>query len=526
MAPDQTLNLFSFFKPVSFDPGRQGAGTSGGNAFGRQYAEPLLKPGPGTEREPDVVPAAAESFQASGDGLTYTFKLRADGRYNDGQPVKAQDFVYGWRRLIDPRAAAPFGPKFAAVVKGGPEAAALRAGTPAADVDAALDRLGVRAVDDRTFEVTLAQPAPYFRWIASLHQGAPIRQDVVDRAGSDTWATKPETLVTNGPFMVSDIGQTSTTMVANPHYRDKPLIARTVSFYGIGQAPSWTKYLNNELDISNGPLLGARDAALKDPRFKDEILRFPELAISWLEFNNTRAPFDNPKVRLAFAQAIDRDAFARIAVDKGSIPSTTYIPRGMPGHNPRVGTPQQFDPQKAKATLDSSGVDREQLRNIELLTSNVFTPDALFLKDQIEKNLGISMSIAEIGDSATLNDRVKQGNFQARTTFQGHSANYPDPQDFFDSFLPTAPDNSARWKNAEYERLVREADTSTDAGKRGRLYDQAHEILVREAPVAFLLQLERVFWVKPWVKGIARTQLDSAAFPGDLYSKEIWIAKH
>lgn len=530
LASEQTLNLFSFFKPASFDPARQGPGTSGGNAFGRQYAEALLKPEPLNgelyEASWEVTGATAEGFEVSGDGLTYTFTLRPDAKYNDGVPVRAQDFVYAWRRLVDPRVAAPLGPIFARVVKGGEEAGGLGPDTDPAAIETALDGLGLRAVDDRTFEVTLAQPAPYFEWVATLHQGAPIRQDVVESAGADTWANTPETLVTNGPFKVTEIGQNATVMVRNPHYWGAVRLEKIISSYGFAQAASWTKYLNNELDISNGPLLGARDAALADPSLEDEVLRYPELAIQWLEFNTTKPPFDDPKVRLAFAQAIDREAFSKVAVDDQARPATTLIPKGMPGYSPELGAPQEFNPTEAKATLDSAGVDPAAIGDIKLLTSSVFTPDALFFKDQIEKHLGINVTIEEIGDSAALNSRVKAGEYQFRTTFQGHSANYPDPQDFFDVFLSTSPNNRTGWKNAEYDRLVREADFSRNDDDREKLYDQAHEILVREAPVVFLSQLERIFWVKPWVKGITRTGLDSAAFPGDLYSNKIWIAEH
>ncbi|PZR84322.1 MAG: hypothetical protein DLM65_00100 [Candidatus Aeolococcus gillhamiae] len=527
LAADQTLRAFSFSKPMSFDPARQGQETFAGNALRRQYAEALLKPQAGVLKAADlnVSGAAAESWSVSGDGLTYTFKLRKNAKFNDGQPVRAQDFVYGWRRLIDPRTASPSEGAFARSVKGGMEAAALGPGTDAATVEAALDRLGLRAVDDQTFEVTLGQPGPYFKWVAILTAGAPIRRDVVERFGADQWANKPETLVTNGPFKVADVGQTQTTMVANPFYWDKVGLKRFVAGYGLDPTPRWTQYLNDQLDVSNGPGSESYKQALDDPRFKGQIIQYPELSIQWMQFNTAKAPFDKSAVREAFTKAIDRNAYNQVAADTGQ-PFDTLVPQGMPGYNPGLGGIQAYDVNQAKSLLQSSGISTDQLGGLHILTGSAQESNALFIKDQLQKNLGVNVTVDSIGDSATVNSRTKKGDYNMLTTFIGHAANYPDPQDFFDVFLSTSPGNTSGWKNPDYDRLVTEADTSTDASKRSGLYDQAHRLLLEQAPVAFLVQLQRIFWVKPWVRAITRTPVDAAYMPGDLYSKDIVIAKH
>lgn len=524
LAEDQTLNVFAFFKPPSFDPARQGPATFGGNGLRRQYTEALLRPEADVS-DPDVTGATAERYEVSEDGLVYTFHLRPGAKFNDGTPVTAGDFVYAWRRLIDPRIPSPLGRIFARAVRGGGTAASLGPDTAPAGIDEALAGLGLRAVDDRRFEVTLAQPAPYFKWIATLTAGAPVRRDVVETHGEE-WATKPETLVTNGPFMVSQIGEAETTMVRNQHYWDKtkPHLDKIVAGYGLDPAPRWTKYLNNELDISNGPPPASRKAVLADPRFKEEILRYPELSVQWLGFNARKPPFDNPKVRLAFAKAIDRETYNGIAADTGQ-PLATLVPPGMAGHDADINT-QAFNPGEAKALLEGSGVDRSQLDGVQLVTAPPQETNALFIKDQLQKNLGVAVNVESIGDSAALTARIRQGNYHMRQTFIGHAANYPDPQDFFDVFLSTSPDNEPGWKNADYDRLVTKADTTADLDERLELYAQAHEIVVRDAPVVFLVQLERVFWVKPWVRGIRRTPVDTAFMPGDLYSKDIKIAAH
>lgn len=518
LAEEQVLGIHAFFRPSTFDPAQF---TS---ALARQYTEALLKP------EADVTPpygvqgAAAEGFEVSSDGLTYTFELRENGMYNDGQPVEAADFVYAWRRLIDPRVAAPFGSLFARVVDGGQEVASLGPETDPAAIEAGLDQLGLRALDGQTFEVRLSEPAPYFEWIATLTAGAPLRQEVVE-ADPEGWATTSQGLVTNGPLMVSEIGADATTLVPNPNYRDEVQLDRLVAYYTLDPAARWTKYLNDEIDISNGPPKASQAAVLQDPRFEDQILWYPELSNNWLEFNTRAAPFDNPMVRLAFAQAIDREAYLGVSTNLMVQPLTSLIPEGMPGYNPEVGAPQEFDPDQAKATLEASGVTIEEIGELEMLTFAVQERDAVFFKDQIEKNLGIPVTVTSLSDGAAISARVREGDYQLKTTFLGHAANYPDPQDFFDVFLSDSPDNETGWENSDYDRLVRQADSSLDPEERERFYDEAHAIVVEEAPVAFLAQPVRNYFVKPWVGGIKRTAIDATWMTGDFYIPNLAIGE-
>ncbi len=526
LAADQVLRVNSFGQLKNFDPAKLGATTTGAGALGRQYTEPLLLPRPGTAPPYRTDGAAAEKFAVSPDGLTYTFFLRANAKYNDGQPVKAADFVYAWRRLIDPRQAAPFGPRFARAVKGGQAAASLGPEADATAVEASLDQLGLGAPDDRTFVVTLAEPLGYFEWIATLAQGAPVRKDVVDRFGQDTWATQVDTLITNGPFKVSDIGSDTTTFVPNPNYWGPVKLQKLVAYYGLDPSARWTKYLNGEIDISNGPPAASKDAVLADPAFTKELVKFPELSNNWLEFNTKKPPFDNPKVRLAFAQAIDREAYLKVATNLMAHALTSLIPEGIAGYQGAQGGAQQFDLAKAKAALAAAGVTPEQIGTVDILTFAFQERDAVFFKDQLEKNLGVSANVTSLSDGGAVTSRVKEGNFTLKTTFLGHAANYPDPQDFFDVLLSSSPANRTGWSNPDYDRLVTQANTTVDPAARQKLYDQAQSLLVEQAPVAFLAQPLRNYFLKPWVQGITRTAVDSAWMPGDLYSKTLVIGKH
>lgn len=521
LAAEQVLHINSFFQPPSFDPGRD-PGAFGPSALIRQYVEPLLGL---TADAKGVRGAAAQSYEVSSDGLTYTFHLRSDGRYNDGQPVKAQDFVYGWRRLLDPRLAAPLADTFS-LVRGAGELAALDPKADAAKIGLQLTTLGLAAPDDLTFRVTLAYAAPYFKFIAAIPAGAPIRQDVVEKYGFDRWASKPETLVTNGPFRVAErvTGQ-SVTLVRNPYFRQQPRLATIVAYQlsGSNVGVAWNKYLNNEIDISNGPPGNSVVQALSDPVLGKQVLQYDEPSESWLTFNTKKAPFDNPKVRLAFTEAIDRRAYVQDFSRNLVEPLSGLIPRGIPGYDRRVGTAESFNPDRAKALLASSGVAPSTLAGIHILTRNFTSKDTQFVQDQIQRNLGVTMTIDAVEDAST---QLSRGNFQVYGPDYAYGAAYPDPRLFMDQFLTGSTTTSTGWSDPGYDRLVRQADATTDSARRLFLYQQAEEMLLAQAPVAVFSQTKRLFWIKPWVKGIVSSPFDDADFPGDLFVGDIYIAQH
>ena len=521
-ASEQVLRINTFYQPPNFDPG-QSPGPYGPNALIRQYSESLLRLRPDAK---DVVPAAAESYDVSSDQLTYTFHLRKEGRYNDNQPVKAADFAFAWRRLADPRLAAPLGSTlFAPFLKGGQEAVALDAKKDADKIDVALDALGLQAPDDNTFVVTLARPAPEFKFVATVPAGGPVRKDVVDRFGSDSWGTKPDTLITNGPFKVSEArpGQ-SVTLVQNPYFRDKPTITRIDAIQLSGQdvGAAWTKYLNGEQDISNGPPEASYQSALNDPTLSKEVIKYPEPSMSYIEFNTTKPPFDNLKVRQAFSQALDRNALARLGGAVSSKPSATLIPEGVPGANADLSSIQSFDPTRAKATLDSAGVSKDQLSGLKLLVPGYYSQTGQFIQDQFKQNLGVNLSIDLNEDPTAV---VAKGDYNVYVGGY-HQASIPDPTAFYDQFLPGNPGNEPKWTNPEYERLVRQAESSPRLQARLPLYKQAEEILLRDAPIMPYAQTVRYFWIKPWVKGVRSSPFDDADLPGGLDIWSISIAKH
>ena len=493
LASDQTLHVHLESPPRSLDPALAIDGQELGVV--RLFAEPLLKP---SRDGQNVVPAAASSYDVSDDGLTWTFHLRANGRYSDGQPVRAADFAGAWRRLIDPRTSAPNASFFATAVRGGETANALDA-SDQQRVQAALDGLGLQAPDDYTFVVTSPLPLGSVRWIATLPEGAPWRADMAVRPGT----------IANGPFFVEDGSPGHVVLAPNPNYwGGRPTLSRVAFAFGSDPAPA---------DVL-APAPEGTDAHAKG------LVAASELTSFWVAFNTERAPLDNGKVRLAIATALARDEIATTVFKGRAAPTTVLIPPGMRAHRPDDGHLQDANLATARQLLDQSGVARDQLVALPLIVANL-PVDVAFANQvatQVGRDLGVTMAVQPLS-AADYAKRLRAGDF-ALAAPRGWTADYADPSGFFDLFRSNDGNNVSRWRNARYDQLVRLADTTVDSDRRDAVYAQADQLLVSEAPAAFAV--DRFSWslVKPWVRGAASTPGEE--WPGATNAGAIYIASH
>ena len=516
---DQTLRVLLDEQPASLDPGQTQYPYEA--AVLRAISEPLLRPTPDMN---GVAPAAAERFDVSSSGTIYAFHLRTNAQYWDGTPVKAQDFVFAWQRLIDPRLASPSEAFFAADVLNGDKVSLLDPRRDAGELDAAVASMGLKAIDDNTFQVTLSHRDPAFVWLAAMPAGAPIRQDIVKTSG-DKWATSPDTLVTNGPFKVAEmVAGDHLTVIQNPHYWGPHPTLTSIEFVIVlDGAAALAKYRNGELDVMDVQPAQAAGVA-GDGRLSHELLKTPSLSVFWLAFRVTSAPLNNAKVRRAIAEGIDRTAFVAQVFQGQAIPAGTFIPQGMHGYAPSVGgAAQKSDVAAARASLASSGVSAKQLSGIKFTydrSSDFQKATATFVKTQLKTNLGIDITLQGL-DTNTFNSRLSSGSFQIAGP-RGWTADYPDPADWYPVFLTTSFRNVGLYQSPQYDNFVRAAAGDLQSDRRDQEYQQAQAMLVSDAPVAFLAQTVTWNLVQPYVKRITPTSVDE--WPGALFPAQIFIA--
>jgi oligopeptide transport system substrate-binding protein len=524
LASKQELRVNIGKEPGTFDPTRTQWGYEA--AVDRNIFEAPLKPSMDLKT---VVPNAADSFTVDSTGTVYTFKLHPGAKWSDGVPVKAADFVYAWQRMLDPRVAAPYSSYYYAI-KNAAKVNGMYANDPG--LDAAIQTLGLKAVDDNTFEVTLESRAGSFKWIASLWTSAPVRKDIVEKygkgtGGNDSWgavgADAVQTVVGNGQFKISEVvNNDHITLVQNPTYAgNSPKATLTkITLYEIEDpAVEYSRYENGDLDVSAIPPAGSQ-AVRRSP----ELLKTPDLTVFWVDINVTKAPFDNMKVRLAFAQAIDRAALVNNVLKKGKA-ATTMIPEGMRDYRPDLGAPQGFDPPTAKATLAASGVTPEQLNGVKYIfvnSSSTAEMIAEFVQAQLKANLGVDI-VLDGFDSSTVNSRLESGDYQLGGP-SGWAAAYPDSQNWFDIMTTAAANNFSRWTNSTYDTATRAGDVAATDAERDAFYETAERTIVQEAPIIFLFQRSSWHLVKPYVKGAISTPNED--FVGDLFTYTIQIAAH
>jgi oligopeptide transport system substrate-binding protein len=525
LAPAQELRVNIGTEPGTLDPGLTQWVYEA--AIDRNIFEAPLK---ASKDFKSVVPNAADSYDIDSTGTVYTFHLHPGAKWSDGVPVKAADFVYAWQRIIDPRLAALYSAFFLNIKN----AAKVNSMKPTdSGLDAAIQTLGLKAVDDNTFQVTLEAPAGYFKWVASLWVAAPVRKDVVDKYGKDAngndkWgAVAPaaaQSVIGNGQFKISEVvAKDHITLVQNSNYNgNSPKATLTkITLYEIDdETVAYARYKSGELDMATVPLADTA-AQASSP----ELNKVPELTVFWVEINTTKPPFDNVKVRQAFAQAIDRDTFVTSVLKGRGYSSSILIPKGMRNYAPELGTPQKFDPTAAKATLAASGVSASALANIKYLyNSNSPTNKTIaeFVQAQIKTNLGINL-ILDGTDSKTVSARLGKLQYQIGGP-AGWGADYPDSQDWFDIFLTGSGNQFDGWSNAAYDAAVKTGDAASDDAARDAAYTTAETTLVTDAPVVFLYQRTAWWLLKPYVKGINVTPNDD--FLGDLSTYSIQIGTH
>ncbi|MGD9002245.1 MAG: peptide ABC transporter substrate-binding protein, partial [Anaerolineae bacterium] len=472
------------FEPVTLDPGL--ASDIPSAVAIDQLFSGLVELSP----ELDVLPDVARSWEMVEGGSQYVFHLRDDVRWSDGAPVTAADFEYAWKRVLDPATQSP-NASLLYDVRGGRAYHRGQVDDP--------DRVGVRAVDDITLVVELEGPTGYFLHLLAYNVAYPVPRHVLQARGA-AWAQLPG-IVTNGPFTLAlwDCGE-SMVLERNPAYHGRftgNLRRVEFSFSPRRSGRLLEMYDDNQVDVCFFELLGQAEWDLARQRHAEEYVSAPLLNTLYIGFDVNRPPFDDPRVRRAFALATDRQTLADVAMRGYVFPATGgLVPPGMPGHSPGIALP--YDPEGARHLLTEAGYPAG--RGFPVLDALVAADRPLpvavvqYLPAQWLEDVGVEITWSQVDWGKFLDrlDRETPDMWIIRWL-----ADYPDP----DSFLRASRWRvQTKWQNEAFGALVEGARRAMEQEKRMRMYQEADRILVEESPIVPLFYARRHVLVKPWVR--------------------------
>jgi oligopeptide transport system substrate-binding protein len=440
------------------------------------------------EVSPDmsVVPDVARSWEVLDGGRRYVFHLRDDVLWSDGVPVTAADFAYAWKRALDP-------------------ARRWRAAIQLYDIQGARayheaevadpDRVGVCALDALTLAVTLEGPANYFPYLLAFSPMLPVPRHVVPLYG-EAW-TELDHIVTNGPFRLVALERgKSLTLERNPTYHGRLTgnVQRVECSFLSGQPSQFLQmYDEDRLDIC-GDLAPAEMNRARQ-RYAGEYVSGPRLSIDFIGFDVSRPPFDDRRVRQAFALATDREMLADVTLKGYAFPATGgLVPPGMPGHSAGIGPP--YNPERARRLLAEAGYPYGRgFPALDCLARDDPGHDLLcgYLQAQWLENLGVETRWQEI-EWGRFPDRMSEA--MPHLWVVGWWADYPDPDDYLRLMWWLPPG----WQNQAYDRLVAGARRAMDQEVRMSMYQEADRILVEEAPLLPLCYARLHLLIKPWVR--------------------------
>ena len=473
-----------------------------------------------------TIPGAAESWAYNDDATGITFTLREGLTYSDGSPLTAENFRYAIERTCDPATAGEY-QYLMFEVAGCAEFAGLasdedgepREYTPE-EYDEAKSALGARAVDDLTLQIDLTNPAPYFHTIASLWPFSPVKQEIAEE-DPDTWWQSAENHVGNGPFTVTEIAQDQQwTFAANENYwQGRPLLDGIEYVYADEAAVAMQAYRAGDLDIvqlqaSQIPEVQA------DPELTAAFVTYPQAATQYLAMNLSTEPFQDKKVREAFAYAIDRETLCTIVRAGDCLPTVSFIPLGLPG---AIETNQYgYDPDAARQALaESSYGGPEGLPEITVYVNSDFeerVQQTEWIAGEIRDILGVELTIEPMEGAALTALRQEPATHPQLLYFGSWYQDYPDPQNWLSAVWTCESSlNQVGYCNEAYDELTSQGDTTIDPTERLVYYEEAGQILVDDLPAAFLLNPSGIFLVNPAVTGYTPTPSE-VEWPGSASS--------
>ncbi|KRM92765.1 oligopeptide-binding protein [Liquorilactobacillus cacaonum DSM 21116] len=447
-----------------------------------------------------IEPGIAKSTKISNGGMTYTFTLRKDAKWSNGDKLTANDFVYSWQRTVDPKTAS----EYAYLFSGIKNADAISAGKKP------VSTLGIKAEGNYKLVVTLEKKVPYFKLLMGFPSFFPQNKSVVEKYGSK-YGTASKYMVYSGPFKM--VGWTGSnlnwTLKKNNSYWDKKDVKLSAINFKVNKSTttSYNLYQSGKLDET---LLGSEQA--KQLSSSKEYTPRSGARINYLEFNQTQKVFQNKKIRQAISLAINRSQLVKKVLGDGSLVAPGIVSKGLASYHGKDFT------QDAKS-YDAIKSDKAEAKKLwaeglkELGTNSVqFTlladdTDAAkdvsaYIQSQLEETLsGIKVSVNNVPFKTRLS---KSENGQFDVVLSGWGADFSDPITFLDLFTSDNSYNNGKWKNSEYDSLI-SASKNADAGSVSKRWNdmvEASEVLMKDQGVVPLYQQSQATLVKSKVKGV------------------------
>ncbi|MFZ1625771.1 MAG: peptide ABC transporter substrate-binding protein [Gammaproteobacteria bacterium] len=507
LAAVQVLRRGNGTEPETLDPHRA-EGVTAANVL-RDLFEGLVS----EAADGELIPGAAESWAVSADGLVYTFKLQPDGRWSNGDPVTADDFVYGLRRSADPATLS----EYSAILYPIANAAEVVAGTLPPD------RLGVRAIDARTLEIRLHSPTPYLLGLLTHASTYPVHRKSVEQHGARF--ARPGNLVSNGPFQLSEwVVQSHIRLLRNRYYRDDVhTTLNEVWYYPVENAEAeLNRYRAGELDMTE--TVPARQIAWLRKNLSDELHISPYLGSYVFGFNTTQPPFrDAPKLRKALSLALDRDILTSKISGAGELPAYSWVP-------PVSGYTQQI-PDWAHWTQAERNKEAQRLyAEAGYSASHPLHMQLLYNTESNHRRLAVAMAAMwreVLGVETELLNQEWQVFLQTRRSridtqlFRyGWIGDYNDPYTFAEILQSQHGLNDMGYNNPRYDALLAAAAREGNPLTRMATLAEAERLMLDDMPIIPLYFYVSKQMVKPWVDGFEANIMDHHQ------SRDLRILKH
>jgi oligopeptide transport system substrate-binding protein len=436
----------------------------------------------------------AKSWDVSDDGKTYTFHLREDAKWSNGEPITSDDVVYSLRRIVDPKVAAEYAYIYAPI---------LNADEINSGKEKDLTKLGVVAVDPHTVKVTLKAPTPYFIGLLAHTSGQIVNQKVVEKFG-DQW-TRPGNNVSSGAYMITEwVPQSRIVMVKNPYFHDAAnvKIDKLVYYPTEDQDEEFKRFRAGELDVTYD--MPKDKIPLAQKQYKDEFHDSAYFGTYFYAINMTKAPLGSDlKLRDALSMAIDRETLVKKITLGGELPAYSWMPPGVPGYTPPklafAGMSQKERLVEAKQILKAAGYSASKPLQVEILyNTNENHKKIAIAIASMWKAIGVQTKLTNQEWKVYLDTR-KHNYMIARAGWIG---DYLDPSDFMEQYMSDAGDsNFLHYNNKDYDSLLRKAQTEVNQDARMKLFEQAEAIFLKDQPLIPLYHYVHVQMISKKLEG-------------------------